>query len=98
MKRLLPVFASQIGAENVQETDAHMGGEDFSRYSLDHAIPSAMFWIGAVDPKTFAQAKETGAPLPPLHSSLFAPAPEAALRVSVPAMTAAALELLAGKR
>jgi hypothetical protein len=40
------------------------------------------------------QSRETGIPLPTLHSALFAPVPEPTLRTGVKAMTVAVLELL----
>jgi metal-dependent amidase/aminoacylase/carboxypeptidase family protein len=71
-----------------------MASEDFGYLSLDHKIPSVIFWLGAVDPAKVKQSKETGIPLPSLHSSLFAPVPEPTLRTGVKAMTAAVLELM----
>ena len=71
-----------------------MASEDFGYLSLDHQIPATMFWLGASDPAKLKQAKETGVALPSLHSALFAPLPEPALRTGVRAMTAAVLDLL----
>jgi hippurate hydrolase len=45
----------------------------------------------------FAESQRTGAPLPSLHSSKFAPLPEPAIKTGVTALTAAALDLLAKK-
>lgn len=92
--RLARAFSGLLGEGNVVETEAFMGGEDFSRYALGGEIPSAMFWLGAVDPELFEKSRREKAPLPPLHSSRFAPAPEPSLRAGVSVMTAAALELL----
>ncbi|HKZ03688.1 MAG TPA: hypothetical protein VJ180_15705, partial [Pyrinomonadaceae bacterium] len=61
---------------------------------LDQQIPATMFWLGAVDPAKARQSRETGTPLPSLHSALFAPLPEPTLRTGVKAMTLAALELM----
>jgi hippurate hydrolase len=71
-----------------------MASEDFGYFGLDHQIPTSMFWLGAVDPAKVKQSKETGTPLPSLHSALFAPVPEPTLRTGVKAMTSAVLELM----
>lgn len=92
--RLAGAFSGLLGEKSVVETESFMGGEDFSRYAGGGETPAAMFWLGAVDPALFKKAREEKTPLPPLHSSRFAPAPEPALRAGVSVMTAAALELL----
>ena len=53
-------------------------------------VPSAMLWVGAVEPAKFA----SGAPLPSLHSSQFAPDRERTLRMGVTTLVVSALELL----
>jgi amidohydrolase len=94
-KRLVTVWKSSLGNENVKIVDAVMGGEDFSEYSLsDHSIPAVNFHIGSVDPAKIADSKNTGAPLPSLHSSKFAPVPEPTIRVGIIGMTSAVLELM----
>jgi hippurate hydrolase len=71
-----------------------MVSEDFGQLSLDHQIPAFMFWLGAVDPAKVKASKESGKPLPSLHSSLFEPMPEPTIRTGVKAMTTAVLELM----
>ena len=94
-KRLVAVWKKTLGAENVEMVDATMGGEDFSEFSLpDHSVPAVDFHVGAVDPAKMAESKKTGAPLPSLHSSKFAPIPEATIRTGVIATTAAVLDLM----
>ncbi len=94
-KRLIPVWKSSLGDENVKIVDAVMGGEDFSEYTLpDHSIPAVNFHFGAVEPAKIAEYKEAGKELPTLHSSKFAPVPEPTIRTGVLAMTAAVLDLL----
>ena len=68
-----------------------MVSEDFGRFGLDgHQIPTVLFWLGAVDPAKIA----SGVPLPSLHSSIYAPAAEPALRTGVTAMSEVAIALL----
>jgi amidohydrolase len=95
IKRLVAVWKNSLGSENVDMVDPTMGGEDFSEYSLpDHSIPAVDFHIGSVDPAKIADSKNTGAPLPSLHSSKFAPVPEPTIRVGIIGMTSAVLELM----
>lgn len=94
--RTVEVFEHILGAENVIESSPVMGGEDFGRYGqVEPKIPSMIFWLGAVDRTTFAQAKKTGAPLPSLHSAFFAPEYKHSIRTGVDVMSAAALALFA---
>jgi hippurate hydrolase len=89
-ERLASVVTKELGAANVIKIDPLMVSEDFSLYSLDHKIPSVMLNVGAVDPALVA----SGAALPSLHSSKFAPMPEATIRAGVRAVVASALEML----
>ena len=94
-KRLAGVFEKALGADAVVEWPQVMGSEDFGRFGLEgHEIPIVIFWLGATDPAKIASSRETGAPLPYLHSSLFAPLPEPAIRTGVKAMTSAVLDLM----
>ena len=93
-ERLTTAFNTALGAENVVRMPPVMGSEDFGRFGLDHQIPAVIFWVGAVDPAKIAQSKQTGTPLPSLHSALFAPVPEPTIRTAVKAMTAAVLDLM----
>jgi hippurate hydrolase len=70
-----------------------MIGEDFSEYGRA-GVPAVLLWVGAVEPRRFAQAREAGTPLPSLHSAQFAPDREATLRTAIRAQVAALLELL----
>jgi len=90
VERLAGVFAKTLGADNVLQVPPAMVSEDFGYFSLEQKIPSAMFWLGAVDPAKM----KTGERLPSLHSPLFAPAPEPTIRTGIRAMTAAVLDLM----
>jgi amidohydrolase len=94
-ERLAGVFKVTLGPENVVKMRPIMASEDFGLFGLEgHQIPTCIFWLGAVDPAVVAKSKETGIPLPSLHSSLFAPLPEPTIRTGVKAMTAAVLDLM----
>jgi amidohydrolase len=93
-ERLVAVFEKALGRDNVIKAQPVMGSEDFGYFSLDHKIPTVMFWLGAMDPLKIKQRNEGGAALPSLHSPFFAPVPEPTLRTGVKAMTSAVLELM----
>ena len=93
--RVARALKMALGSENVFETDPVMGGEDFGQFGLQPPkVPICIFWLGAVDPARIREARETGASLPSLHSSEFAPVPDGTLRTGVKAMTSAVLDLM----
>lgn len=92
--RLVVAFKQTLGEDNVVKMPPMMASEDFGYFSMDQKIPATIFWLGASDPVKVAQSKESGVPLPGLHSALFAPVPEPTLRTGVKAMTSAVLELM----
>jgi amidohydrolase len=94
LDRLSGAFAKALGEENVVKVPPIMASEDFGYFSLDQKIPATIFWLGASDPAKVKQSRESGVPLPGLHSALFAPVPEPTLRTGVKAMTSAVLELM----
>jgi hippurate hydrolase len=93
-ERITNAIGRAIGSENVVKASPLMASEDFGRLSLDHQIPSVMFWLGAIEPSRVAASRSSGKPLPSLHSSLFQPLPEPTLRTGIKAMTTAVLELM----
>jgi hippurate hydrolase len=96
-ERLAAVFAKALGQDNVVKLEPVMMSEDFGFLSLDQTIPAVQFTLGAVDPEKVKRSKETGTALPSLHSALFAPLPEPALRTGIKAMTSAVLDLMKTK-
>jgi hippurate hydrolase len=93
-ERLAAVFVKTLGQENVVKLQPVMMSEDFGYLSLDQKIPAVQFTLGAVDPAKVKRSKETGTPLPSLHSALFEPLPEPTLRTGIKAMTSVVLELM----
>ena len=84
-------LVAALGADNVVDLEPVMVSEDFGRFGLEgHQIPTVLFWLGAVDPAKIA----SGVALPSLHSSVFAPMAEPALRTGVTAMSDVAISLL----
>ncbi len=98
-ERLVGVLRSALGAENVVPWAPIMSSEDFGRFALEgNELPSFMFWLGAADPALLADSRRRGVAPPGLHSSLFAPKPEAAIRTGVRAMTAAVMGVVGKER
>ena len=93
-RRVVGALEKALGAANVVEVPPIMASEDFGNFGLSGQIPTLIFWIGSVDNADLAKSRQTGEPLPSLHSSLFAPVPEPTIRTGVKAMTVAVLELM----
>ena len=92
-RRISGALSKVLGPSNVLEGEPVMGAEDFSEFGRA-GIPSLQFNVGAVNPARYDAAQKTGAPLPSLHSSEFAPDREPTLKTGVASLTVAALELL----
>jgi hippurate hydrolase len=89
--RVRSALVTALGDGNVVNLEPVMVSEDFGRFGLEgHQIPTVLFWLGAVDPAKIA----SGVPLPSLHSSVFAPMAEPALRTGITAMSDTAIALL----
>lgn len=93
-RKTVTVFKDVLGADKVVARPPMMGGEDFSRYGRAR-VPICLFWLGTIDPKRVAESeKENAAPLPSLHSDLFAPVPEPTIKTGVLSMSLAVLNVL----
>ena len=87
-------IANAIGEDNVLETEAVMAGEDFGLYGrTEQNVPITLFWLGGVEPSQYDSAMQSGATLPSLHSSKFAPDYKKALPTGITAMSNAAVAL-----
>ena len=93
-ERLRTAATEALGKDHVLEAHAVMGSEDVGLFSLDGKIPAVMYWLGAADADKLKESLKSGVPLPSLHSALFAPVYEPAIKSGVTAMTAMALNLL----
>ena len=84
-----------LGAANVFDDQPLTGSEDVGILALEgHKIPLVYFWLGAMDPTSFAAATAAHTHLPGPHTSKFQPVPESTLRTGVQSMTAVAISLL----
>ncbi|HJQ96899.1 MAG TPA: amidohydrolase [Candidatus Polarisedimenticolaceae bacterium] len=88
-----PALRKTMGDDRVVVAKPVMPAEDFCLYGTA-GVPTLVMWLGAVDPKVLA-AK---APLPSIHSSLFAPPPRPTILGGVEALTIAAKTIFNAKR
>ncbi len=87
--RVVPAMQKVLGKERVVEVPPVMGAEDFALYRSPKT-PIFMFWLGSVDRERLAKMNSPVS----LHSPFYYPDARPALQTGVPAMIAAALELL----
>ena len=62
--RLEPALAAALGSQNVGPAPGIMASEDFGLFSLGGKIPSAMLWLGAVEPVKLAESRKSGIRFP----------------------------------
>ncbi len=91
--RLVTSLRAALGADNVLQIEPTMVFEDFAEFNLA-GIPSADFWVGAVEPAKFAAAQQSGELLPQLHSATWAPDYVPTLKTTITVETTELLELL----
>lgn len=95
-QRIAVALRRTLGDANLVQIPPKMVSEDFTEYGRA-GVPATMFFVGAVDPVKFQQAKATGTRVPGLHSSTFAPDLKPALETAIATEMAAVLELLPKK-
>ncbi|HYW45736.1 MAG TPA: amidohydrolase [Bryobacteraceae bacterium] len=93
--RVKGALTTALGDKNVVEQKPEMVSEDFGLFGLEgRRIPITMFRLGAADPRQLAESVRTGKPMPSLHSSIYYPQYEPAIRTGVVAMTSVVLDLM----
>ncbi len=93
VEHILPVLKRALGDDKVVESEASMGGEDFSEYGRV-GVPIFMFQLGSIDAKRLAGLKRIEQNPPSLHSPLYYPDAEEAITTGITAMSEAAIDLL----
>jgi len=97
VEKLRISFEKSLGKGNAVKVSPVMGGEDFGMYGrVEPIIPTALFWLGAVNKNVYQKAIRDDIVLPSLHSDLFLPDAEPTIDTGVKAMTGAALDLFNG--
>ena len=94
VEKIQKSFVKSLGEKNVIKVSPVMGGEDFGMFGrVEPIIPTALFWLGAVNKKEYEKAQKEDLILPSLHSDLFLPDAKPAIATGVKAMTSAILDL-----
>jgi hippurate hydrolase len=90
---------SILGDSNIILVDPATVAEDFGKYgqSEEH-VPIALFWLGGVNREKYNEYESKGTPLPPLHSSTFAPDFEPAFKAGVSAMSRSIIDIMGKKQ
>jgi len=91
--RLSGLFRKTLGAENVEQSEPSMGGEDFSRYGRA-GVPILMYRLGSVEAQRLDRYRQLGQHPPSLHSAIYYPDVEPTLQTGVTTMSSAVIELL----
>jgi len=85
-----------LGADQVVEMPAQMGGEDFSQFGLS-GVRAVLLHVGAVDGAKLEASRDSGMPVPGVHSPLWAPEREPTIKAAISAESANLMDLLSGK-
>ncbi len=97
--RLFNSSIKAIGADNVEDAEPQMVGEDFSRYgSTAHKVPAVLFWLGTVPESRMKAADEEGYRLPALHSPFYYPDPRPSIETGVKVVTTQLIDLFGGQQ
>jgi amidohydrolase len=97
-RRVSAVLIRELGATRVKDTPPEMASEDFAEFQLA-GVPTLMLRIGAVEQAKYDAAAKSGATLPSLHSSQFAPDREPTIKAAILSEVVALRELMpAGTR
>jgi amidohydrolase len=93
-RKSVKAIGEVLGADKLHNPGPLMGGEDFGRLGRE-GVPIFFYFLGTLPPEQVeASKKPGGAPLPSLHSDLYAPVPEPSIRTGVLSMSTAVLHLL----
>jgi hippurate hydrolase len=96
-RRVSAVMIREFGAARAKDTAPEMASEDFSQFQLA-GIPTLMLRVGAVPQAKYDAAMKSGAQLPSLHSSQFAPDREPTIKTAIIAEVLALRELMPASR
>jgi hippurate hydrolase len=91
--RVARALERELGSEQVKPAEREMIGEDFTEWHLA-GVPSLTLRVGAVNREKFDAAEKGGAPLPSLHSAVYAPEAEPTIKAAIAAEVIALRDLL----
>jgi amidohydrolase len=96
-ERVRGAFRGYFGEERVRRSGPASASEDFGSFGGEWHAPSVFWFIGGVDPETYARAEREGRlrELPTNHNPKFAPIVHPTLQTGVEALVAATCAWLA---
>lgn len=96
-ERVRDALHDHFGDERVIHTGAASASEDFGSFGVEWHVPSVFWFIGGVDPGTYAKAEREGrlSELPTNHNPRFAPVIHPTLETGVETLVAASCAWLA---
>jgi amidohydrolase len=74
-ERVREALRARFGPERVSSTGPASASEDFGSFGVEWHVPSVFWFVGGVDPDTYATAEREGrlSELPTNHNPMFAP-------------------------
>lgn len=94
IEALTPVLEKSLSKNNVVHVQAVMASEDFGLYSaVNPNIPSAILWLGSVNPLDYQRSLKNEIKLPSLHSAKFDPNNPGTMSTGIKALSVSALQL-----
>jgi hippurate hydrolase len=96
-ERVREALRAHFGDDRVVHTAAASASEDFGSFGVEWGVPSVFWFIGGVDPDTYARAEREGrlSELPTNHNPKFAPVIHPTLETGVETLVAATCAWLA---
>lgn len=99
IKSLLPTLENTFSKKNIIFVYPVMASEDFSLFSRTEVpTPSAMIWLGSVNPIQYQEPLANKTDLPTLHSAKFDPNHPGTMKTGIQALSQSALHLFSIKR
>ena len=96
-ERVRDALRSHFGDERVTHTGPASASEDFGSFGVEWHVPSVFWFIGGVDPETYAKAGREGklSEIPTNHNPKFAPVIHPTLETGVETLVVASCAWLA---
>jgi amidohydrolase len=96
-ERVRDALRAHFGADRVTHTGPASASEDFGSFGVEWDAPSVFWFIGGVDPDTYARAEREGrlSELPTNHNPRFAPVLHPTIETGVEALVTGACAWLA---
>ncbi len=96
-ERVRDALRAEFGDERVRQTGPASASEDFGSFGVEWHVPSVFWFIGGIDPETYAKAEREGklSEIPTNHNPKFAPVIHPTLETGVQTLVTASCAWLA---